>query len=120
MTVGVYGNPQFSIFSWGLNYGFAYNLPTNSSEFLHPPSDIKVFPFVYPDDPPTTTTTTTTEPPPHLHESHEAFADLPPPEDHDHRRQFHVFSQPRWETQPMKHRRFRRDFFGNIEAVMDK
>lgn len=54
MTIGIYGNPQFSIFrwayrtiyknltlinwndsssSWGLNYGFAYNLPTNASEY---------------------------------------------------------------------------------------
>lgn len=33
MTIGIYGNPQYSIFSWGLNYGFAYNLPTNASEY---------------------------------------------------------------------------------------
>ncbi|CRL05600.1 CLUMA_CG018269, isoform A, partial [Clunio marinus] len=33
MTVGVYGNPQFSIISWGLNWGFSYNLPSNSSYF---------------------------------------------------------------------------------------
>jgi len=33
MTIGIYGNPQYSIFSWGLNWGFAYNLPTNSSYF---------------------------------------------------------------------------------------
>ena len=37
MTIGVYGNPQFSLFSWALNYGFAYNLPTNSSYFTNPP-----------------------------------------------------------------------------------
>ncbi|CAO1438984.1 unnamed protein product [Diamesa serratosioi] len=37
MTIGVYGNPQFSLFSWALNYGFAYNLPTNSTYFTNPP-----------------------------------------------------------------------------------
>lgn len=30
-TIGVYGNPEFSMFSWALNYGFAYELPTNST-----------------------------------------------------------------------------------------
>lgn len=34
MTVGVIGNPQFSIFSYGVNYGFAYELPTNATLFL--------------------------------------------------------------------------------------
>ncbi|CAO1438993.1 unnamed protein product [Diamesa serratosioi] len=30
-TIGVYGNPEFSMMSWALNYGFAYELPTNST-----------------------------------------------------------------------------------------
>ncbi|KAG5672413.1 hypothetical protein PVAND_002544 [Polypedilum vanderplanki] len=35
MTIGIYGNPQYSIFSWGVNWGFAYELPTNSSTYRH-------------------------------------------------------------------------------------
>lgn len=30
-TVGIYGNPEYSMISWALNYGFAYELPTNST-----------------------------------------------------------------------------------------
>lgn len=73
----VWGNPQFSMFSWGVNYGFAYNLPTNSAYFQNPPHDhLTNFPFLdlFPfrdlsnsdEDtatPSTTTTTTTTEVP---------------------------------------------------------
>lgn len=33
-TMGVIGNPQVSIFSFGLNYGFAYELPTNATIVL--------------------------------------------------------------------------------------
>lgn len=38
MTVGLIGNPEFSFISWGLNYGFAYELPTNASYFARPGS----------------------------------------------------------------------------------
>lgn len=41
MTVGLYGNPQFSYISWGLNYGFAYDLPSNTSVFLKPGSSME-------------------------------------------------------------------------------
>lgn len=137
MTVGVYGNPQFSIWSWAVNYGFAYNLPTNSTDFLHPPKDVSTFPFYSPEE--VTTTTTTEEPVTfvdyhdhdhdhHHHEHHEHH-------DHDHdeienrrsnlnqasRRKFYVYKQPpKFETQPMMHRRYRRDMYRNIEAVIDK
>ncbi|KAG5672414.1 hypothetical protein PVAND_002545 [Polypedilum vanderplanki] len=134
MTVGVYGNPQFSIWSWGLNYGFAYNLPTNSTEYTNIPPDIQVYPFVnYDDDEPSTTTTTTTPAPPppesheshdshETHDSHEAFTDLPAPssDDKTHRRQFYTYYRPSWETQPMMHRRYRRDVYRNIETIIDK
>ena len=32
-TIGIYGNPNFSFISWGLNWGFAYELPTNGTYF---------------------------------------------------------------------------------------
>jgi hypothetical protein len=34
MTIGIYGNPNFSFVSYGLNWGFAYELPTNASIWL--------------------------------------------------------------------------------------
>jgi len=116
MTVGVYGNPQFSIWSWAVNYGFAYNLPTNSTDFLHPPKDVSTFPFYNPEE---STTTTTTEEPWTI-----------PSDEIEHRisnssmasrRKFYVYQQPpKFETQPMVHRRYRRDMYRNIEAVIDK
>ncbi|XP_055611456.1 uncharacterized protein LOC129758054 [Uranotaenia lowii] len=30
MTVGVYGNPNYQMFSWALNWGIAYNLPNQT------------------------------------------------------------------------------------------
>jgi hypothetical protein len=134
MTVGVYGNPQFSIWSWGLNYGFAYNLPTNSSDYLHPPDDVSVFPFIIPEEP---TTTTTTEEPitdhHHYHHHHHHSSEGHHSEEHlseeylssdpdiGSRRKFHVYRQPpKFETLPMIHRRYRRDMYRNIEAVIDK
>lgn len=36
MTVGLIGNPEFSFISFGLNYGFAYDLPTNASYYQRP------------------------------------------------------------------------------------
>jgi hypothetical protein len=127
MTVGVYGNPQFSLWSWAVNYGFAYNLPTNSTDFLHPPKDVSTFPFFSPEDPPATTTTTTEEPWTIPSDEHH--------HDHDEhhlehrisnssmasRRKFYVYQRPpKFETQPMIHRRYRRDIYRNIEAVIDK
>lgn len=113
MTVGVYGNPQFSIFSWGLNYGFAYNLPSNSTLYTNIPEELQIYPFYDPDKYTTTTTTeatTTTED--SSKDSHEA--------DDDHRRKFYVYSQPKYESVPMMHRRYRRDLYRNVEAVIDK
>lgn len=106
----MYGNPQFSIFSWALNYGFAYNLPSNSSYFLHPPADILDFPF-FKDE----TTTTTTEAP---------ETTITPEHDHSHdlssRRQYLNYVQPQFETKPMIQRRFRRDIYKNIESIIDR
>jgi hypothetical protein len=131
MTVGVYGNPQFSMFSWAVNYGFAYNLPSNASYFLNPPESVLSFPFFTDDEEePTTTTTTTaapeTLPPEHYaeHDHHHDHEHLPSPEDlqkaDSTRRQYYVYYQPKYETKPMMQRRFRRDIYLNIEAVFDK
>lgn len=132
MTIGVYGNPQFSMFSWALNYGFAYNLPSNSSYFLNPPESLLSYPFVDEDDepPPTTTTTTTaapeTLPPEHYfeHDHDHEHDHIPTPEElqkaESTRRQYYVYYQPKYETKPMMQRRFRRDIYLNIEAVFDK
>lgn len=38
MTIGVYGNPQFSFASFGLNWGFAYELPSNVSYLKFDPT----------------------------------------------------------------------------------
>ena len=56
MTIGVYGNPQFSLFSWALNYGFAYNLPTNSTYFTNPPLEKQEKPEEVEEDAPEDTT----------------------------------------------------------------
>lgn len=117
MTVGIYGNPQFSIFSWGLNYGFAYNLPTNSTLYTNIPEDLQIYPFYDPDKDTTTTTTEATSTTESSKDSHEAFDD-----EHDdgHRRKFYVYTQPKYESLPMIHRRYRRDMYRNVEAVIDK
>lgn len=127
MTVGVYGNPQFSIFSWGLNYGFAYNLPTNSTEFTNIPPELQIYPFYDPDATTSTTTTEapeTTTPPSDPKDSHEM---LTFDSSHENRRyyqqnpqKFHVYSRPKYESWPMMHRRYRRDMYRNVEAVIDK
>lgn len=111
MTIGVYGNPQFSLFSWGLNYGFAYNLPSNSTLYRDIPEETQIYPFNDSDKLTTTTEapTTTTE---SSKDSHEAS--------HDHRRQFYVYLKPKYESLPMMHRRYRRDMYRNVEAVIDK
>lgn len=121
MTVGVYGNPQFSIWSWAVNYGFAYNLPTNASYFLHPPPDVSTFPFYTPDDKsdaPSSTSTTTEAPSTDSSiETDLSAHDSSAPSN----RRFFVYQQPKlFETQPMIHRRYRRDMYRNIEAVIDK
>lgn len=113
----MYGNPQFSIFSWALNYGFAYNLPSNSSYFTHAPPDVLDFPF-FKDE---TTTTTTEAPETTIPADHD---------DHDHhdrksvaqssRRQYLTYVQPKFETKPMIQRRFRRDIYKNIESVLNR
>ncbi|XP_055542248.1 uncharacterized protein LOC129727955 [Wyeomyia smithii] len=33
MTIGIYGNPNYQMFSWALNWGIAYNLPNQTSTF---------------------------------------------------------------------------------------
>lgn len=124
-TVGVFGNPQFSIFSWGVNYGFAYNLPTNSTLFTHIPEELQIYPFYDPDattptEATTTTTTTTTE---SSKDSHENLHDISGDESammSNRRRQYHVYTRPQYETQPMMHRRYRRDMYRNVETVIDK
>ena len=110
MYLLVYGNPQFSIFSWGLNYGFAYNLPSNSSYFLHAPQEVLDFPF-FKDE---TTTTTTEAPETTVAVEHDH------PHDSPSRRQYINYIQPTFETKPMLQRRFRRDVYKNIEGVLDR
>lgn len=68
MTIGVYGNPQFSLFSWALNYGFAYNLPTNSTYFTNPPTEKQEKPEEEPEDPPEDVTKVFTDD--HDHDHH--------------------------------------------------
>ena len=122
-TVGVFGNPQFSIFSWGVNYGFAYELPTNSTLFTNIPEDLQIYPFYDPDatTPTEPTTTTTTESSKDSHEIHHDDVGENSAMMSNRRRQFHVYSRPRqYETQPMMHRRYRRDMYRNVEAVIDK
>lgn len=106
-----------------MNYGFAYNLPSNASYFLHPPEDILDFPF-FKDDTTTTTTTTTTTPVPET-----TVLDHDHDDDHDHsetsdssssRRQYLTYYQPQFETKPMTQRRYRRDMYKNIESVIDR
>jgi hypothetical protein len=104
-----------------LNYGFAYNLPSNSSYFLHPPEDILDFPF-FKDETTTTTTAapeTTAIPEHHDHHEHDHHEHL----QHEHdssRRQYLTYVQPKFETKPMMQRRFRRDIYKNIESVLDR
>jgi hypothetical protein len=99
MTVGVYGNPQFSIFSWGVNYGFAYNLPSNSSYFSHPPKEITQFPFY---------DLTEEEKPAPVADANNTIKDI-----------FQKKRRRSIDTYPMMHRRYRRDIYRNIEAVID-
>lgn len=131
MTIGVYGNPQFSIFSWALNYGFAYNLPSNSSYFTNPPEEVFNLPFFDPDlgdskekaEEPETTT-----PAPEIihdeHHEHDALGIPPtapnalPPAPAE--RKYFVYRQPQYETKPMMQRRYRRDIYKSIEGVIDK
>lgn len=125
MTVGVYGNPQFSIFSWALNYGFAYNLPSNSSYFTNPPEDVFNLPFFSDSETEAPTTTTTTLPPEIIHDDHHdhdalAFPANALPPTPPVQRKYFVYSQPQYETKPMMQRRYRRDIYKNIEGVMDK
>lgn len=115
--VGVYGNPQFSIFSWALNYGFAYNLPTNSTYFTNVPEDVFNFPFKDL-DPPTTTTVAPEILPIDHHEEVSWSSSGPPPEPAE--RKYFVYNQPKYETKPMLQRRYRRDIYRNIEGVIDK
>lgn len=35
MTIGMYGNPNYQMFSWALNWGIAYNLPNQTISFEH-------------------------------------------------------------------------------------
>lgn len=118
MTVGMYGNVQFSIMSWALNYGFAYNLPTNSSYFTNIPDDVFNFPFFDEMskliDPPTTTTPEPeTVQPDHDDHDHDHHHDAPsapsapsdptgmsPPAPPSQRR-FYKYYQPKYETKPM-------------------
>ena len=37
MTIGVIGNPNYQFLSWALNWGIAYELPTNISAFRGDP-----------------------------------------------------------------------------------
>lgn len=143
MTVGVYGNPQFSIWSWAINYGFAYNLPTNSTYFTHPPDDLFQIPLFPEGGPPVEEPLepeTTVNPLEHHHDEHDHSFE----HDHDHgsfnaphgelpvpadspaltmpaaQRKYFVYYQPKYETKPMLQRRYRRDVYRKIESVIDK
>ena len=116
MTIGVYGNPQFSIWSWAVNYGFAYNLPTNASYVLHPPEDVATYPFYDPEEKKDAVASTAAPEPTTMPSSSEIMDST-----NSTRRNFYVYQRPqKFETQPMIHRRFRRDIYRNIEAVIDK
>jgi hypothetical protein len=138
----VFGNPQFSILSWGVNYGFAYNLPTNSTYYLHPPQDIINFPFIDDSIDSTTTTITTTEetlPPEHDDSEHEQYLKDHPDQNRRKYQQINynqnilplssspyqqevypIYYPPKIETKPMMQRRYRRELFKNIESVIDR
>lgn len=143
MTVGVYGNPQFSLWSWGLNYGFAYNLPSNSSYFTRPPDDLFAVPFFTdpmgppPPPPPETPPPDTTSVPPSGHDIHDDYHDHYPSAPSDilgetnqqfptdlpagpAQRKYSTYYQPKYETKPMMQRRYRRDIYRNIESVINK
>lgn len=108
-----------------MNYGFAYNLPTNSTYYLHPPQDIIDFPFIDDTKDETTTTPTTT-----------TIETIHPYEFDDHHRRYElnnyqnelspsrqiypVYYPPKIETKPMMQRRYRRELYKNIESVMDR
>lgn len=139
MTIGVYGNPQFSIFSWALNYGsvnyfiqacedsnfiysFAYNLPTNSSYFTRAPPMVLNFPFIQdePSEKPeiVVTTTSTTESPHDFPPDHSA--ELTSSAEASSRRRYNIYTPIQFETKPMMQRRYRREIYKNFEGVMDK
>lgn len=130
MTVGVYGNPQFSLFSWAVNYGFAYNLPSNSSYVINYPVDLISFPILgpaverpqyhRPTEPPTTTTPKPEEPDHDDHDDHDDHTFPTMGDNSASRRKYHVYYQPSYETRPMMQRRYRRDIYRNIESVIDK
>lgn len=109
MTVGLYGNPQFSYISFALNYGFAYSLPTNISDFRNKPSMTEAIlkdMVVLAADP------TTAEPP-----NSTVAAETPPATPAPAmRRQYYQNYQV--ETRPMIQRRYRRDLYGKMEVVM--
>jgi hypothetical protein len=41
MTIGLYGNPNYQFVSWALNWGVAYELPNNATEFTRPLGRLK-------------------------------------------------------------------------------
>lgn len=131
MTVGVYGNPQFSLFSWAVNYGFAYNLPTNSTIYSNPPANLFDVPFFDNDlgKPEEAVAAPVTTPREVEAETLPADHDAPSGGDSSQdaaasrrqsSRQYHVYYQPSYETKPMIQRRYRREIYRNIESVIDK
>ncbi|CAO1441083.1 unnamed protein product [Diamesa tonsa] len=125
MTIGVYGNPQFSLFSWALNYGFAYNLPTNSTYFTNPPLEKQEKPEdVAEEDPPEDVTKIFSDDHDHDHHDHDHHD-----HDHDHhntesggfaKRKMDSYKPMNYETRPMMQRRYRREIYNNIEVAIDR
>lgn len=122
MTVGIYGNPQYSFvrwlrflfdcfvadvwccFSYGLNWGFAYELPTNASYFKTETvekDDDKEKRSLRDDSIAQVGGNSTISSTTLL-------------------RKYHAYRQPKYETKPMIQRRHRRDLFNKLEILMTK
>lgn len=113
MTIGLYGNPQFSYISWALNYGFAYSLPTNISDFRNKPSMTEAIlkdMVILGGDP--TTAPKTTEAPT------TTVAAVTPPAAPGPAMRRQYYQDYQRETRPMVQRRYRRDLYGKMEVVM--
>lgn len=126
MTVGVYGNPNYQLFSWALNYGFVYDLPQNVSAFhgsgggdmmddlMDPAHMVNMI-----TDPPTTTEPTTVAAKDHIAEGMSMTGpESPPPISMPpmRKRMFLPMEMPKSVMQ----RRYRRDLYNKLEIAMTK
>lgn len=119
MTVGVYGNPNYQLFSWALNYGFVYDLPQNVSAFhgsgggdmmddiMDPAHMVNMI-----TDPPTTTEPTTVASKDHVPGPDPPPMSMPPMR----KRMFVPMEMPKSVMQ----RRYRRDLYNKLEIAMTK